>query len=58
MRSTPACQPDELAVFPSSVAILSHPALAQASICIYYCVVCIFTPGQVSSAAVLAQGPG
>lgn len=40
--------------------MLSHPAVAQASIslCIYYCVVCIFTPGQVSSAVVLAQGQG
>lgn len=42
------------------VAMLSHLALAQASIslCIYYCVVCVFTPGQVSSAVVLAQGQG
>lgn len=37
---------------------LTQPWLRPASLCIYYCVVFIFTPGQVTSAVVLAQGQG
>jgi hypothetical protein len=39
----PSHQLDDLAVSLPLVALLSHPALAQASIslCIYYCVVCV-----------------